>query len=173
MEALLEVLKFTIPSLVVFATAYFLIKMYMDEERDKRQTDIRLNNQKLVTPLRLQAYDRIVLFLERINPQSLILRVQTSNMSAKRLHSDMLALIRAEFEHNQSQQIYMSPEAWEVTRNARENIVKVINTSADRVGPDAPALELSKIILETMVSLQQMPTSVAIDFIKKEISQFF
>lgn len=173
METLFDILKYTVPSLVVFATAYLLIRTFLDDEQRKRQLEIRLNNQKIITPLRLQAYERIILYLERINPQSLIMRVQVQGMTAKRLQSDMLTLIRAEFEHNLSQQIYMSAQAWEVAKNAKENIVKIVNTAADTVNTESPALDLSKIILESIMSIPQSPTGVAIDFIKKEINQFY
>lgn len=173
MNTFLEVLKYTIPSLIVFATAYFILKTFIESEEKKRILEIRTKNQKLITPIRLQSYERLTLFLERISPNSLILRVQKPNMTASQLQREMLSTIRTEFEHNLSQQIYISKQAWEVSKSAKENLVKLINASADKVNKNADAMDLSKIILQTIISAGAPPTQVAIDFLKAEVKNFF
>jgi Na+/H+ antiporter NhaC len=105
---LLEILKITIPSLIVFLTAYFVLKAVLKKEHESRKIEVVLQNKKIITPLRLQAYERIVLFLERISPNSIIIRLQTPNMTIGQLHKEMLTTIRTEFEHNLSQQLYLS-----------------------------------------------------------------
>jgi len=173
MNAFLDVLKYTIPSLIVFATAYFILKSFIESEEKKRHLEIRTKNQKLITPIRLQAYERLTLFLERISPNSLILRIQKPNMTASQLQREMLAVIRTEFEHNLSQQIYISKQAWEVSKSAKENLIKLINASADKVNPKADAMQLSQVILQTIISVGAPPTQTAIDFLKAEVKQFF
>ena len=173
MGALLEVLKYILPSLVVFATAYLLIKSFFDEQLKRKELEIRAIQKKDLGPLKLQAYERIVLFLERISPHSLLPRTNQIGMNVAMLQSNLLASIRTEFEHNLSQQIYISKEAWMVTKNAKENIVKIINSSKDQVNKDAPAFELSKVILETMMQMPASPTDQAIDFLKKEVDNYF
>ncbi len=173
MEALFEVLKYTLPSLVVFATAYFLIKSHLEAEERKRVLEYKSKNQNLITPIRLQAYERLSLFLERISPNSLIFRVQIPNMKAADLQKELLGLIRVEFEHNLSQQIYITKEAWQVIKSAKEQVIKIINSSADKVDANAPALLLSKTILENTIKAGASPTDIAIEFIKKEASTFF
>lgn len=173
MNAFLEVLKYTLPALIVLAAAYLIIKTFIDDERQKRRIESRTSNQKLITPIRLQAYERIVLFLERISPDSLIMRLHGPGLTCKKLQSDMLSLIRAEFEHNMSQQIYISNQAWEVTKSAKENIIKLINTAAADVNPEAPSNEFNAKLLESLVEYDQLPNHTAIEFIKNEITQFF
>jgi len=173
MGALLEVLKYILPSLVVFATAYLLIKSFFDEQLKRKELEIRAIQKKDLGPLKLQAYERIVLFLERISPHSLLPRVNQTGMNASMLQSHLLTSIRTEFEHNLSQQIYISKEAWLVTKNAKENIVTIINSSKDQVNNDAPAFELSKVILEKMMQISSSPTDQAIDFLKKEVDNYF
>lgn len=75
MEEILDILKYILPSLVVLAATLLVIKKFMDAEQRKHMYEIRKENQKVTTPLRLQAYERIVLFLERISPENLVLRV--------------------------------------------------------------------------------------------------
>lgn len=172
MEIILEILKYTLPSLIVFLASYFIIKSFMENEQKKRIMELRSSNQKLITPIRLQAYERMTLLLERISPESLIMRLQHPKMSAKQLQSDMLSAIRSEFDHNLSQQIYISSGAWEVVKNTRENIVKIINSAGDRVKPESTALDYSKIVFEMLMTLEKKPTSVALEFLKAEVKQF-
>ena len=184
MEALLEVLKYVLPSLVVFATVYLVIKSFLDEQLKrqelevenqlrKKELDIKAIQKQELSPLRLQAYERIVLFLERISPHSLLPRLQKPEMNVTSLQNHLLNAIRSEFEHNLSQQIYISKEAWMITKNAKENIIKIINTAKDGLPPEAAAFELSKRILEQMIHIKTSPTDAAIDFLKKEIDGYF
>ena len=83
MEEFLDILKYILPSLVVLAATLLVIKKFMDAEQRKHMYEIRKENQKVVTPLRLQAYERIVLLMERISPENLVLRVHKPGMSAK------------------------------------------------------------------------------------------
>jgi len=173
MEALLDNLKYTLPAVVVLLTAYFLLSRFFKHEERKRMFDLRLKNQTQINPLRLQAYERIVLFLERISPESLIIRNNKAGMKCQDLQSALLADIRSEFEHNLSQQIYFSSEAWNVTKGAKENIVKLINLSSAAIKQDDPSIELGKTILANYVKTENSPVDIAIDFIKKEVRQLF
>jgi len=169
----LEILKYTLPSLIVFFTAYFLVKSFIINDQRIRKSELITENQKIITPIRLQAYERVTLFLERISPESLIIRVNQPGMTSKQLQSGLLSNIRDEFEHNLSQQIYMTHQAWEIIKSAKGNIIKLINTASDKVKPNAPALDLSKTIIEIMMEINKSPTNIAIEFLKKEIDEFF
>lgn len=170
---ILEILKYTLPAVIVFLTAYFLIRVLIRNDQEKRKHEIILQNQKTITPIRLQAYERIILFLERISIESLIMRTSKQGMTGKKLQTTLLNTIRAEFEHNLSQQIYMTPAAWEVIKNARSNTIKIINSSADHVKPGAPAMEFSRYVLEAVMKMEKEPTQIAIEYLKKEVSSFF
>jgi hypothetical protein len=121
----------------------------------------------------LQAYERVVLLLERISPESLIMRTQKSSMSSKQFQSLLISSIRAEFEHNLSQQIYISQNSWEAVKNAKESIIKLINVAAARLKPEATSAELGKTILEMYVSIEIQPVTSAIKIVKDEISSEF
>src|SRR5664280_2340373 len=108
METLSDILKMTIPALIVLFTAWIILRNMIKNDQDKRRQDLILQNSRTVTPIKLQAYERIVLFLERISLESLLVRVSSADMTAKQLHSALLNAIRSEFEHNLSQQIYLS-----------------------------------------------------------------
>jgi len=173
METLFEVLKYTLPSLIVFGTSYLIIRSFLETDQKKRKMELRMANLKTITPIKLQAYERLTLFLERISPESIIMRIMEPKMSSAQLQSALLKVIRAEYEHNLSQQIYISAQAWAVIKTSKEQTVKLINSCMDKVDRDSPAINLSKTILESTVTLSSSPTQPAIDFLKGEIQQVF
>lgn len=170
METLSDILKITVPALLVLVTAWAVLRNMIRNDQNNRRQELILQNSKTITPIRLQAYERIVLFLERISMESLLVRVSNPEMSARQLHTALLTTIRSEFEHNLSQQIYMSPQAWEVVKNARSNTIKIINSEAEKLPEKASGIELSKHLLTKVMDLDKEPTRVAIDFIKAEVA---
>lgn len=168
-----EILKFTLPSLTVFFTAYLVIRQFLESETRRQRHLSATKNQELITPLRLQAYERVVLFLERISPESMLLRIPLQNLTSQQLQKEMLASLRAEYEHNLSQQIYLSPKAWEMVKSARTNLTLLINSSAAKVNPATPAMELSRELLEGIMDAEGSPVAPAIDFLKREIQVNF
>ena len=171
MENVYDILKITLPALIVLFTAWLMLRGLMKNDQDKRRQELVLQNTKTVTPIKLHAYERMVLFLERISLESLLVRVSTPDMTATQLHSSLLTTIRSEFEHNLAQQIYMSPQAWEVVRNARSNMIKIINTEMERMPAGTPAMALSKQLLEKVMEMEKEPTRAAIDYLKSEIAR--
>jgi hypothetical protein len=170
MEYIMDIIKITIPALLVFLTAWILLRNMIRNDQDKRRQEVTLQSTRIVTPIKLQAYERIILFLERISMESLLVRVSSPEITASQLQTSLLATVRSEFEHNLSQQIYMSPRAWEVVRNARSNTIKIINSEAEKIKGNAPGLEYSKLLLSRVMEMEKEPTQVAIDYLKNELA---
>ena len=173
METFLEILKFTIPSVIVFITAFFVIRQFISSETMKLQIEARKENQSLITPIRLQAYERLILLLERISPNNLVMRVHKQGMSARLLQSELIKAIRSEYEHNLSQQIYVSNASWEMVTRSKEEMVKLVNIASSKVNDNATGLDLSGMIFEISVQIENMPTQLAIDYLKREIRKTF
>ena len=171
MELLTDILKITLPALLVLFTAWLVLRFMIKNDQEKRNQELILQTSRTVTPIKLQAYERIVLFLERTSLESMLVRVSSPGISATQLHSALVTTIRSEFEHNLSQQIYMSPQAWEVVRNARSNMIKIINSEMEKMPEKASGMELSRKLLETIMELDKEPTRAAIDYIKAEIGR--
>jgi hypothetical protein len=171
MEMFLEILKITIPSVIVFLTAWVILRNMIRNDQDKRKQELIMQNSRTIVPIRLQAYERIVLFLERTSLESLLIRTNSPGMSVSQLHSALLNTIRSEFEHNLSQQIYMSQQAWEVVKNARSNTVKLINSEFEKTPNTVTGLEFSKKLLERVMELDKEPTKTAVEYIKNEIAR--
>ncbi|HNW91104.1 MAG TPA: hypothetical protein PKN48_15700 [Bacteroidales bacterium] len=173
MEDFLDILKYTLPSGIVFATAFFILRAFLQNGTHKKLLELKLTNQNVITPVRLQAYERVILLLERISPSSLILRVASPGMSANQLQAALVQNVREEFEHNLSQQIYISSTAWDMTRNAKEEMIKLVNLASTRLNDNASATDLGSIILELAMTQDKLPVNNAIDYIKKEVRQLY
>jgi hypothetical protein len=168
-----EILKIVLPAIIVFLTAYFLFRDMLENSQKQREFEFRIKNGKKVTPVRLQAYERLALLLERISPQSLLMRISPNDITAFEYHQQLLSHIRQEFEHNFSQQIYISTILWETIRGARENLIGIINKSAEEINNDAPALALSKKIIENYIDEEDQPILIAMNELKKEVGKLF
>ncbi len=135
--------------------------------------EIGLANARVITPIRLQAYERLTLLLERISPESLIIREKREGMTNRQLQARLLQAVREEFEHNMSQQIYVSPQAWENISGARENMVKLINLKSVSLDPMGNSMQLSQELIEEVASSPAHPVKPAILFLKTELSVYF
>ncbi|MBO7144579.1 MAG: hypothetical protein J6W13_07115 [Salinivirgaceae bacterium] len=168
-----EILKYTLPALFVFLATYLVMSKMVKSEQLRLKAENVLNNQKYITPIRLQAYERMVLLLERISPQSLVMRTQRQNMTNQELQSSLLKTIRSEFEHNMAHQLYISDKAWEMVRMAKEDCIKFINQTALQTKPDGNSLQLCKLILENTMDRDLDPTTKAINYLKEEVRTLF
>ena len=122
----------------------------------------------VVLPLQLQAYERIVLFVERIAPQNLISRVNQPGFTVLDMQIAMVSSIKSEYDHNVSQQIYVAPQAWEAVKTVKEQTISIINQMALKLPPDAPSIELNKQILELFMRQPESPSDIAIEIINAE-----
>ena len=173
MNDILEILKYTIPALIVFLTTAIMIRgFFRNEEQRRSMHETDLNREKTL-PIRMQAYERMALFLERISPESLIMRVNKPDMTAAQLQSELLSTIRSEYEHNVAQQVYISSETWELIKTAKNNIISLVNSAADQLKDDATSLTLSQKIFEQLIQLKSVPTTQALESLKKEMERLF
>ncbi|MBI9053625.1 MAG: hypothetical protein JEY96_07385 [Bacteroidales bacterium] len=173
MSEILEILKYTTPALIVFLSSWLILKQLIKNDQHKRNYEMVIKNQQITTPIRLQAYERFALLLERISPESLIMRLNKPKMTTQQLQTELLNNIRSEFDHNVSQQIYITPQTWEIIKSTRTNIIKLINTATKRIKPNAPAFELGKAILEDLMLLEKSPINIALEVLKKEVRQLY
>ncbi|MES2702471.1 MAG: hypothetical protein V4649_07525 [Bacteroidota bacterium] len=167
---LLEILKYTIPALIVLAASYLIVKKFLVSQIQRKQLAIFSESQDVTLRLRLQAYERLVMFIERMHPRQLIPRIYDPSMTVSDMQQAIVFAIRAEFEHNLSQQIYVSKNVWETVKNVKEQELNMNNTIARSLNPDAPAKELHARILEYLSKAEgQTPTDVALHIINDEV----
>jgi hypothetical protein len=170
---LIELFKIIIPSLLVLATAYLLLDRMLRNDEKRRSFELQKQSLSTLTPIRLRAYERLVLVLERTLPSTLILNIIKPEMSNIDLHNELLATIRNEFSHNISQQIYVSDDLWLQIRSAHESLLKIVNTCSSQCNPHNPAPELAEKIIQVFSSIEQTPSELAIQILKKEVRENF
>lgn len=173
MDVIVELMKLLLPAGLVLYSMYLTVKAFLNKEFEKKIIDLKTRNSELVLPIRLQAYERMCLFLERITPNNLIVRLNDPAYSAKQFQQVLLHEIREEFNHNLSQQVYMSDKAWMTIKKTMEDIVVIINQSGNELKEDASGLDLAKGIFEKVVLKEIDMILPALSFLKDEIRQVF
>jgi hypothetical protein len=173
MEVFLEILKYTLPALVVFFTTFLFLRAWTRGEEKRMRHEKQMEMKDDILPVRLQAYERIILFLERIAPESILVRLNRTGMSAQQLQNELMNTIRHEYEHNISQQTYISNEAWHRVQTARNQVQKLISDAAAELKEGASGSTLGKRILEKVMELKVPPSQAAIAFLKQEVQELF
>ena len=143
------------------------------KELAQKQMDIRQKSIEITLPARLQAYERMSLFLERISANNLVLRVNQADFNAREFHQILLKEIRDEYNHNVSQQVYMSEEVWQEIKAAKEELIIGINASSEGLPDDATSLDLAKNLFEFMMNKDVDPIDNALNSLKEEISKTY
>jgi hypothetical protein len=173
MELVADLVKVIVPAGLVLWAMYLTVSSFLKKELVQNELNYKIETLKTLLPIRLQAYERMALFLERIAPNNLLIRLIGRTANVADFQQIMLAEIREEFSHNLSQQVYMSDEAWTVVKNAMNETIALINLSAKDIAPDAPALALSKRIFEVVLSQNIVPSDEALRILKQEMRNTF
>lgn len=167
---IIDILAYVLPSVIVLFIAYFMFKRLLSEIQQSQKEAVKA---RPVNPasshINYQAYERLVLYLERINPSNMVLRTHKNGMSKKALQADMVKGIREEYEHNLSQQIYVSDEIWKTIKQARQETINLVNLASQKVGPSGTAKDLGKLLLEMSTKVDKLPHDVAIHYLKEEL----
>jgi hypothetical protein len=170
---LLDILKYTVAGVGVVYIAFYLFKPYLDRSEKLLLIDLKKAVSSQTIPLRLQAYERLVLFIERVNPASLLLRMSTAAYTSRELQMLLLEDIRNEFQHNVTQQIYVSAQAWAVVKKVKDDTLNMINHAARSIPQEATGLDLGKTLLQYLSQLENDPYDMAAALIRQDLEQLF
>ncbi|MFD2907672.1 hypothetical protein ACFSX9_02885 [Flavobacterium ardleyense] len=168
---LLEIAAYTLPAIITGGVAYMMMQRFYNSEESKIKFELLRQNQKQGLPIRLQAYERMVLLLERINPSQLLLRVAPIGTDKQDYATLLIHNIQTEYEHNLTQQIYVTAETWTIILKAKNGITKMIRRNAIREDI-ADAEKLREAIMLELTEVES-PSSIAISFIKGELKNVF
>ncbi len=171
MEDIWDILKISLPAIGVMITAYFVIKQLLEAQFKRNELELRRDISRSLTPNKINAYERIVLFLERIHPAEMVLRVHQKGMTSQKFQAELVKTIREEFQHNLTQQLYVSNTAWGYIRNAKEETIKLVNVASSKVPPDSTAIDLSNMIFQIMSKIDRHPVDIAKDYLKQELKK--
>ena len=166
-STLLEIVKYHIPAAIV----YFLMNRFLNGQQIIEQLKLRLEQTNDTLPLRFQAYERLILFLERIKISSLVMRLKTPSTGADDLKNALMIAIQKEFEHNLTQQIYISEELWQIIELARDSTLNFIGEIYKKESTDVEGFA-DLLILGNTEHLAPI-LSNAQSAVKKEVELYF
>lgn len=167
-----NVLLVSIPTLTVGGACYMTMRTFVRRDQELRVLELRAAARKETLLLKLQAYERMVLFLERISPALVISRVLENGMNNYDLQTAVANDIRAEFQHNLTQQMFMSSDAWNLIVSAKEEIIKAVSMIASHLPANTDGQEVARVILQSIEhSGQMLPNITALEFLKNEVRE--
>ena len=173
-DFILDTLKYSISGLIVFFSAWFVIRNYLSERFNLERMAIKRAGLNYTLPLRLQAYERTVLFLERVNPTSILIRLHSPGITAREMQGLVISEIQSEYQHNISQQIYLSDLAWATLKQVKEDTIVLINSAVNGLPEDASGVELSRVVLTHLANLEtDNPYDIALLMVKRDLQLLF
>lgn len=164
---IIDLLLFTIPSLITGLIAYYFFKEHTKNEDGRRRFLLQKDLEVSALPTRLQAYERMTLFLERIAPSKLLLRVAPTSSDKNTYEALLIQAIEQEFEHNLAQQIYVSEQCWSIINTAKNATIQLIRKASLLEKTDT-ADKLREVVLTEMLE-RRAPSDLALSFIKDEV----
>ena len=173
MDTLIEFGKILLPAALVLYAMYLGVKVMVAKELSQKQMEIRQKSLEITLPVRLQAYERMTLFLERIAANNLIVRTNQPDLSAREFHQILLKEIRDEYNHNVSQQVYISTDVWDEVKAAKEELITAINASAEGLEENATSLDLARKLFDYLMNKNIDPIDHALKSLKREISKTY
>jgi len=170
---LFNIITSTISGLLVVLAAFYIAKPYLERFEKQQLISLKQNFNKETLPLRLQGYERMLLLVDRINPVNLLLRLNNQDYSAGELHYLVLAEIRNEYQHNITQQLYVSTASWEIVKRVKNDTISLVNNAVKALPAEATGLAFSKLILEQISRMESSPYEVAAAIIREESAELF
>ena len=166
-----DLFLFAVPSLITGIIAYYFFREHTKNEDGRRRFLLKKDMQVNAMPLRLQAYERMALFLERISPSKLLIRIAPKNSNKADYETLLIQSIEQEFEHNLSQQIYISDKCWSIATTAKNATIQLIRKASMLEKTDT-ANKLREVVLTEMME-RRSPSDAALSFIKEEVSDLW
>jgi len=170
---LLDILKYLIAGLGTVGVAFVLIKPYILRAERIQVLEIKKSISNQTLPLRLQAYERMVLLIERVNPSNLLVRINAPAYTPQELQVIITNEINTEYQHNISQQIYVSNEAWQVVKKVKDDTINLFNNVIRTLPADATGMDVSRLTLTHLNQLEINPYDIAITMVKKDMDFIF
>lgn len=165
---MIEILKYCVPALCVLLATWIVMHKFYKSEAEKRLWELKRLSQKEISPLRMRAYERLSLLLERTTPEHMLIELNLGEMTILQVQQHLMRTIRMEYDHNLSQQIYVSDQVWEAILTARDQMVAFINAMAQQMPPESTALEYAKILITAYKSNGQTANDNAMLALRQE-----
>ncbi len=160
--------------ILIVVVAYYMIRNDIMRYLDSRKNNAQPTDDKSsLLNLRLQAHERMIIFVDRINPSNLLLRLHQQGIEVGALQVIAINEIKTEFQHNITQQLYIEATTWNVVRKLKDDTIAMVNNAVKNLPAEASGRELSKKVLNYMSEIEENPYELAIGLIKQDIHKLF
>lgn len=166
-----EILKYCIPALIVLLATWIVMYKLFQNEQQKREWELKKAAQKEISPIRLRAYERLALVLERTQPEHLLMDLDVSQFTVPQLQQRLLQTIRLEFDHNISQQIYVSEQVWDKIVAARGQMLAFVSAMAMQLPAESTSLDYAKTLLTAYSTNGETANETALHALKEEAAK--
>ncbi|TDQ10376.1 DUF7935 family protein [Pedobacter metabolipauper] len=170
---LTEVATTALSGVIILIAGYSLLKNDIQRYFKLRFASVRADENSQLLTLRLQAYERLTVFIERINPANLFLRLHQQGISVYDMQSNILNEIRSEYQHNVAQQLYINATTWKVISSLKDDTLAMVNNAVAGLPENSAGVDLSKKVLQHMAGMTDNPYDLTLNLIKKDIHQLF
>ena len=168
---LFDIIKLTVSGLLVLLAAFYMAKPYLERFEKQQLIKLKQASNQQTLPLRLQAYERLTLFIDRTNPVNMLVRLNNQSFSAGELHYLVLSEIRNEYQHNITQQIYVSISSWEIVTRVKNDTISLMNNALKALPAQATGLDFGRLVLEQISRMGDSPYEAAAALIRDEAGQ--
>ncbi len=158
---------------VVVLVAYYMVKDHLITYLNLRKSVQPVADDNSVMQLRLQAHERMIVFVDRINPSNLLLRLYQKGIEVGALQAMSVNEIKTEFQHNITQQLYLEGATWNVIRKLKDDTIAMVNNAVRNLPADASGMELSKTVLHHMSEIEENPYELTMGLIKQDVHKMF
>lgn len=172
-QIIFQIALIVIPAGAVLMTAIYFLRRETEKELRSMKMEIKKNRDEFFLPHRVEAYQRAILLMERIHPNSLVMRHHNPGLPAMAMQAKLMESIREEYEHNIAQQMFISKEAWDVVKKAKDETVKILNLAGNQMEPTSTAMDLASKVFELVGEIGTLPSEIAVDLLKQEVQGLF
>lgn len=172
-QIVFQIALILVPAGAVLMTAVYFMRRESEKEMRSAQIELKKERQKFFLPNRVDAYQRAILLMERIHPNSLVMRHNNPGMPAAAMQMTLLEAIRSEYEHNIAQQMFISQSTWDLVRKSKDETVKIVHLAGQQLDATATAMDLSAKIFEIVGEIGEMPSEIAVRALKEEVQSLF
>jgi len=172
-QILIDLLILSAGIFVALMAFYQFVKSDIQRFFDLKTSELNKESRASLLPLRLQAHERLIIFVERINPANLLVRLHQQGIGVKELQNLIINDVKSEFQHNISQQLYVNSTSWNVIRKLKDDTIAMINNVVQGLPETATGVDLSKKVLQHMATISENPYDLTVDHLKKDIQRLF
>jgi len=165
-----ELLKLIIPQIGILVLVYMFLNNWLERDNISQSKKRKDEFNKLILPNQIYAFERMVLFMERISLISIIPRLNQPSLSAQEFQFLLTQEITNEYQHNLSQQLYIPNQTWTMVCLAKDQMIQEIIQTTQSLSNTATSKDLAvKLLSESAISKGKLSTSSVIEALKKDL----